>query len=64
MKWKELERLAINSGWRLLRHGKKHDIYIKGIDSEPLLIERHWSQEVRPGLLMKIFRQIEGKYEN
>ena len=63
MKWKELERYAIKNGWRLLRHGKRHDIYTKGIHSEPLLIERHWSQEVRPGLLLKIIKQIEETYE-
>lgn len=27
MKWSELKRIAENKGWRLKRHGKKHDIY-------------------------------------
>ena len=59
MKWKEVERYAIKNGWQLLRHGKRHDVYSKGTGRDPLLIERHWSQEVRPGLLIKILRQIE-----
>lgn len=27
MKWSELKRIAEANGWRLKRHGKKHDIY-------------------------------------
>ncbi|MBO4671684.1 MAG: type II toxin-antitoxin system HicA family toxin [Bacteroidales bacterium] len=56
MTWKELERLAVKNGWKLLRHGKRHDIYCK--DGIPLEIERHWHQEVKTGLLIKLLRQI------
>ena len=40
------------------RHGKKHDIYIHKTTGLQLPIERHWSQEVRKGLLSKLKKQI------
>lgn len=56
MTWKELEKMAIKNGWKFVRHGSKHDIYIKnGIALE---IERHRSREVRPGIMIKLLKQI------
>ncbi|MBQ6820861.1 MAG: type II toxin-antitoxin system HicA family toxin [Bacteroidales bacterium] len=57
MTWKELERIAVKNGWRFLRHGGRHDVYFKS--GKTLQIERHWSQEVRIGLLLKILRIID-----
>lgn len=62
MKWSEFKRLATERGWYLYRHGRQHDIYRHAGRSDELQIERHWSQEIRPGLKKKILKQIE--YEN
>ena len=58
MKWSELKDVAIEHGYELFRHGKKHDIYIHKTTGLQLPIERHWSQEVRKGLLSKLKKQI------
>ncbi|MBO4455097.1 MAG: type II toxin-antitoxin system HicA family toxin [Bacteroidales bacterium] len=52
MTWNELRRLAVRKGWLFLRHGGKHDVYVK--EGKKILIERHWSQEVRYGMLLKL----------
>lgn len=39
MKRKDLVRLLEKNGWRYLRNGGNHDIYIKGNEIEP--IPRH-----------------------
>ena len=46
MKWSELIKIAIEHGWRLKRHGKKHDIYYHPDKSYFIEMERHESQEV------------------
>ena len=56
MTWKDFERLAIKNGWKFVRHGGSHDIYIK--NGIPLQIERHWSKEVKMGLMIKLLKQI------
>lgn len=56
MKWKELERLAVTNGWEFFKHGANHDMYRKG--DKIILIERHWSQEIRIGLCIKLLKQI------
>lgn len=58
MNWNEMKRLAISKGYEFVRHGKKHDIYMHPVKKDILQIERHWSQEVRPGLMKKILSQI------
>ena len=62
MKWSEIEKLAREHGWSLYRNGKKHDIYRKEGHPGEIQIERHWSQEVRPGLLRKLLNQLEGEW--
>lgn len=59
MKWNELIRLAEQNGWRLLRHGKKHDIYTKEGRMDQMQIGRHESEEIKPGLMRKLLKQIE-----
>ena len=61
MKWKELERLARNKGWYPVRHGARHDVYGHSEYSYPIQIERHWSAEVKPGLLKRLMKQINGE---
>jgi len=56
MKWKELERLAVKNGWKFFKHGTNHDAYKKG--KKVIWLERHWSQEVKIGLCIKLLKQI------
>lgn len=58
MKWSEIKRLAIENGFEFVRNGKKHDIYRNKLTGELIQIERHWSQEVRPGLLKRLKQVI------
>jgi predicted RNA binding protein YcfA (HicA-like mRNA interferase family) len=58
MKWSELRRIAEANGWRLKRHGKKHDIYYHSDKNYYIEMERHDSQEVRNGMCNKILKQI------
>lgn len=58
MNWNEMRRLVISKGYKFEKHGKKHDIYRHLETNDMLLIERHWSQEVRVGLMKKILSQI------
>ncbi|MCH5220300.1 MAG: type II toxin-antitoxin system HicA family toxin [Muribaculaceae bacterium] len=57
MKWNELVKIAISKGYRFYSHGKKHDIYVND-KGERLIVERHGSQEIRPGLLSTLKKQI------
>ncbi len=59
MKWNELKRIAEEHGFQFLRHGKKHDLYYNPETGKTIQIERHWTQEVRPGL-MKSLKQVIG----
>ena len=56
MKRKELEKRLKKKGWRLLRHGKKHDIWTDGSQEEP--VPRH--NEINERLAKKILRKAEG----
>lgn len=58
MKWKEFKALATSRGWYLHRSGSNHDIYRHPEKSGSLVIERHWSQEIRPGLMKRLLKQI------
>ena len=58
MNWNEMKRLAVKNGFRLLAHGKKHDIYYNEMTGKTIQIERHWSQEVRPGLMKQLKKDI------
>lgn len=58
MKWSEVRKIIEKRGWYLWREGTKHDIYRHPDFKEPLLVERHQSQEVRKGLLNKIRKQV------
>ncbi|MDR2621489.1 MAG: type II toxin-antitoxin system HicA family toxin [Dysgonamonadaceae bacterium] len=51
-------RIAEKNGWYLYRRGSRHDIYRHNDKDYPIEIERHDSQEVRPGLFYKLKRQI------
>lgn len=59
MNWKELKTIAVQNGIVFVRHGKKHDIYRNEETGQTIQVERHWSQEVRNGLL-KHLKQVIG----
>jgi predicted RNA binding protein YcfA (HicA-like mRNA interferase family) len=58
MNWNEMKRKAIEHGFVFDGHGKKHDIYYNPKTGRTILIERHWSQEVRKGLMYKLKKDI------
>lgn len=58
MKWKELIKIAEAHGYRLVKHGKKHDRYYNAETGDEILVERHGSQEVRKGLMMVLKKRI------
>ena len=58
MNWNEMKRLVVSKGYEFEKHGKKHDHYRNPDTKDLVLIERHWSQEVRPRLMKKILSQI------
>lgn len=61
MNWNELRRIVENNGFVFAGHGKKHDIYRNPETGQRVLIERHWSQEVRKGIAHKILKEVQGK---
>lgn len=61
MTWNELLKIARKNDWVFARHGSRHDIYRHEGRSDEMQIERHWSQEIRPRLLKKLLKQIEGQ---
>lgn len=61
MKWSEFTKLAIEQGWTLARHGKKHDIYVHPQYEGAMQIERHASAEIKKGLLNRLMKQVKGK---
>ena len=58
MKWSEIRRIAERNGWELYRRGRRHDIYRHKEINYPIEIERHDSQEIKPGLYYKLKKQI------
>lgn len=53
-----MKRKVIEMGYEFERSGKRHEIYRHPVKKDIVILERHWSQEVRPGLMKKILRQI------
>lgn len=58
MKWSEMRKIAEAKGWRLLRHGAKHDIYTHPGKNFPIMIGRHGHEEVATGTFLKLKKQI------
>lgn len=56
MKYSELLKRIKAVGWRLHRHGKKHDLYRHPTRSGQIPIGRHLSQEVPKGTEQKILK--------
>lgn len=58
MKWREIKNIAELHGFKFVSHGKKHDKYFNPTTQQLIYIERHWSQEVRVGLLKDLKKKI------
>ncbi len=58
MNWSELKREAERHGFEFVKHGKKHDKYFNPQTGIMIDFERHWSQEVRPGLMKSLKKKI------
>lgn len=58
MNWNEMKRKAVANGFEFLKSGSRHDIYVNKKNGKIILLERHWSQEVRPGLMNKLKKEI------
>lgn len=58
MKWNELKKLAEANGWYLLKHGKKHDVYVHPTNRNRLIIGRPGSEEVPVGTYTKLLKQM------
>ena len=58
MKWNELKRIAIAHGFQFYKGLKGHDLYINRETKKTIMLERHWSQEVRKGLVNKLRKDI------
>lgn len=58
MNWNELKKKAINAGFVFVRHGSRHDEYYNPKTKKTIQIERHWSQEVRKGLVSRLRKKI------
>lgn len=58
MNWNEMKKKAIENGFVFVKHGSKHDIYENKANGKMILIERHWTQEVRSGLMKKLKKEI------
>lgn len=54
MKWNELKRIAIAHGFRFYKGLNGHDLYINEETKKVIMLERHWTQEVRKGLMNKL----------
>lgn len=58
MKWSEMTKKAIEHGFKLVRHGGKHDLY-RNEKGQEIWLERHGAQEVRKGM-EKSLRKVIG----
>lgn len=58
MKWSELRKKAIKSGWFLHRNGANHDIYRHPDKDYEIQLARHDKQEIPNGTCSKLKKQI------
>ncbi len=60
MKTNEFFKLLRKNGieLRFMRHGGEHDIYYYEAKKEIVSVPRHPSEEIKPGLLNKLMKQV------
>ena len=54
MKANQAVKILKEDGWYLLRHGKKHDIYVHPTKEGSVIIPRHPATELRKGTELSI----------
>lgn len=59
MKWHEFRRLAESKGWRLLKHGANHDIYMHPEKPDFLILGRHGKEEIKKGTFRQLMRVVD-----
>lgn len=57
MKASQMLKVLEKDGWYLLRHGKKHDIYVHATKEGSVIIPRHPSMELKKGTEISILKQ-------
>lgn len=60
MKASELKRLLRKRGCKLLRHGRRHDVWINPQNGNITMVPRHDAQEVRKGTFESILNELFG----
>lgn len=58
MNWNEIKKKAVQHGFIFVAHRSRHDEYYNPTTKVTIMIERHWSQEVRTGLAKKLKKEI------
>lgn len=58
MNWNEMKKKAIEHGFKFYKSRGNHDEYYNEETKQVILLERHWSQEVRKGLMHRLKKQI------
>ena len=53
-----MKRLAVANGFQYVTSRGKHDEYFNPETGKSILLERHWSQEVKSGLMNRLLKQI------
>ena len=53
MKTKDLVDVLIQNGWKLKRHGSKHDIYVKGIERESIVRHRETDEKLAQAIISR-----------
>lgn len=58
MKYNELYKKLKKNGCSLLRHGKRHDIWLNPVNGKIAELPRHGTEEVPPGTLKSIYQGL------
>lgn len=56
MKANQAVKILKKDGWYLLRHGKKHDLYVHPTKEGSVIIPRHPTTELRKGTELSILK--------
>ncbi|MCD7721281.1 MAG: type II toxin-antitoxin system HicA family toxin [Prevotellaceae bacterium] len=60
MKCNELTRLLTQGNCRIVRHGKRHDIWQSQVTEKKMAVPRHGSQEIPVGTAQNIIKTLLG----
>ncbi|MCI6672385.1 MAG: type II toxin-antitoxin system HicA family toxin [Prevotellaceae bacterium] len=60
MKYNQLFRELKKAGCQVTKHGSEHDEWTNPVNGAKIRIGRHGSQEVKKGMLIKIYKVLLG----